>query len=246
MVGCFAFVGVCAISVLRTGFLRFVDLSTKKFDLIRQIIVFYYDGHFAIPAKLMFWGNILFPAITLLWSGFWLIRKRKTGVSTLLPGLLVCTVLNTVMAASVPALTSRYCGVPVRRCFPLRRKAVGRVHVRQPKVVFHSLRHSSTTYKLKLNHGDLKATQGDTGHAQIDMITSVYAHILDEDRKINAQKFESAFYANPDLRSVRPPEEPKESAPATLDLEALVEQLRKSPELANTLAALLVSAPSEK
>ena len=115
-----------------------------------------------------------------------------------------------------------------------------------PKVVFHSLRHSSTTYKLKLNHGDLKATQGDTGHAQIDMITSVYAHILDEDRKINAQKFESAFYANPDLRSVRPPEEPKEPAPATLDLETLVEQLRKSPELANTLAALLASAPSEK
>ena len=32
-----------------------------------------------------------------------------------------------------------------------------------PRVVFHSLRHSSTTYKLKLNHGDLKATQGDTG-----------------------------------------------------------------------------------
>ena len=29
-----------------------------------------------------------------------------------------------------------------------------------PRVVFHSLRHSSTTYKLKLNHGDLKATQG--------------------------------------------------------------------------------------
>ena len=69
-----------------------------------------------------------------------------------------------------------------------------------PNVVFHSLRHSSTTYKLKLNHGDLKATQGDTGHAEIDMITKVYAHILDEDRKINAQKFESAFYSNPDLR----------------------------------------------
>lgn len=109
-----------------------------------------------------------------------------------------------------------------------------------------ALRHSSTTYKLKLNHGDLKSTQGDTGHAQIDMITSVYAHILDKDRKINAQKFESAFYANPDLRSVRPPEEPKEPAPATLDLEALMEQLRKSPKLANTLAALLASAPSEK
>ena len=119
-------------------------------------------------------------------------------------------------------------------------------HAELPEVEFHSLRHSSTTYKLKLNHGDIKATQGDTGHSQADMVTKVYAHILDEDRKINAQKFESAFYANPDLRSVRPPEEPKESAPATLDLEALVEQLRKSPELANTLAALLASAPSEK
>ena len=70
-----------------------------------------------------------------------------------------------------------------------------------------------------------------------------YAHILDEDRKINAQKFESAFYANPNLRAVHPPEEPKEPAPATLDLEALVEQLRQSPELANTLAALLSAAP---
>ena len=83
-----------------------------------------------------------------------------------------------------------------------------------PKVVFHSLRHSSTTYKLKLNHGDLKATQGDTGHAEIDMITSIYAHILDEDRKVNAQKFETAFYAKPDLRNVRPPEEPAKSEPA--------------------------------
>ena len=78
------------------------------------------------------------------------------------------------------------------------------------------------------------------------MITSVYAHILDKDHKINVQKFESVFYANPDLRSVRPPEEPKEPAPATLDLEALVEQLSKSPELASTLAALLSAVPSEK
>ena len=105
-----------------------------------------------------------------------------------------------------------------------------------PNVVFHSLRHSSTTYKLKLNHGDLKATQGDTGHAQIDMITSIYAHILDEDRKINAQKFECAFYSNPDLRNVKPPKEQEQSQ--TVDLAALIEQLQKSPELANTLAAL--------
>lgn len=111
-----------------------------------------------------------------------------------------------------------------------------------PNVVFHSLRHSSTTYKLELNHGDLKATQGDTGHAEIDMITKVYAHILDEDRKINAQKFESAFYANPDLRNVKPP---VEEAPAPqIDLSALIVQLQNSPELANTLASIIAAQKS--
>ena len=74
----------------------------------------------------------------------------------------------------------------------------------------------------------------------------VYTYV-DENRKINAQKFESAFYANPDLCSVRSPEKTKEPVPATLDLEAPVEQLRKSPELANILTALLSAADeSEK
>lgn len=106
-----------------------------------------------------------------------------------------------------------------------------------PRVVFHSLRHSSTTYKLKLNNGDLKATQGDTGHAEIDMITSVYAHILDEDRKVNAQKFESAFYTAPDLRTVKAPEE--KSSEQTLDVATIIDQLQKSPELLSALTALI-------
>ena len=79
-----------------------------------------------------------------------------------------------------------------------------------PSVVFHSFRHSSTTYKLKLNHGDIKATQGDTGHSQADMITEVYSHILDEDRKVNAQKFDETFYKNSgvgvDQQTVKPQE----------------------------------------
>lgn len=111
-----------------------------------------------------------------------------------------------------------------------------------PDVVFHSLRHSSTTYKLKLNHGDIKATQGDTGHAQASMVTEVYAHILDEERKINAQKFEVTFYANPDMRpveqSLKPPKEPEGS----VDLQALVAQLQENPELAAQLKALLHTA----
>ncbi len=111
-----------------------------------------------------------------------------------------------------------------------------------PDVVFHSLRHSSTTYKLKLNHGDIKATQGDTGHAQASMVTEVYAHILDEERKINAQKFEMAFYASPDMRGVeRELNPPKEAEPA-VDLQKLVAQLQENPELAAQLKALLHTA----
>ena len=123
---------------------------------------------------------------------------------------------------------------------PLMPNTSTRIILKKPKT------DSSTTYKLKLNHGDLKATQGDTGHAEIDMITSIYAHILDEDRKVNAQKFETAFYAKPDLRNVRPPEEPAKSEPATLDLESLVEQLQKSPELASALAALIAAQAPAK
>lgn len=99
-----------------------------------------------------------------------------------------------------------------------------------PDVVFHSLRHSSTTYKLKLNKGDLKATQGDTGHAQIDMITEIYAHILDEDRKVNAQKFEAAFYANADMRPVEQSIRKETTTPVS-DPDALMKQIESKPEL---------------
>lgn len=36
--------------------------------------------------------------------------------------------------------------------------------------------------------------QGDSGHSQVSMVTNVYSHILDEDRKKNAELFEEAFY----------------------------------------------------
>jgi len=112
-----------------------------------------------------------------------------------------------------------------------------------PDVVFHSLRHSSTTYKLKLNHGNIKATQGDTGHAQADMVTDLYAHILDEDRKVNAQRFEAAFYANPDMRrtekEINPPPPPQTTG---IDLQSLFAQLQQNPEIACQLASILKGA----
>ena len=114
-----------------------------------------------------------------------------------------------------------------------------------PNVVFHSLRHSSTTYKLKINKGDVKATQGDTGHAQSDMVTQVYAHILDEDRKVNAQKFEMAFYANADLRGVEQRLR-AESAVAEPDSEILLKQLEAKPELMDAFTKKFVEQYGEQ
>lgn len=63
-----------------------------------------------------------------------------------------------------------------------------------PKVVFHSLRHSSTTYKLILTNGDIKSVQGDTGHAEAKMVLDVYGHIWNTKRQEIAQKIEQDFY----------------------------------------------------
>lgn len=56
-------------------------------------------------------------------------------------------------------------------------------------VVFHSLRHSSTSIKLQISRGNIKAVQGDTGHAQARMVTEVYAHTNNEERLLLAQKW---------------------------------------------------------
>ena len=121
-----------------------------------------------------------------------------------------------------------------------------------PKVVFHSLRHTSTTYKLKLSGGDIKAVQGDTGHAQATMVTERYAHILDDDRRVNAARFQKEFYGGGDTSSAEPAaavDAPKAAQPASdllqnLDAAAkqqlLLKLLTESPEMSALLTALSV------
>ena len=105
-----------------------------------------------------------------------------------------------------------------------------------PKIVFHSLRHSSITYKLKLNGGDMKSVQGDSGHAQAKMVADVYSHIIDEDRMMNAQRFEDTFYSpkKEDLENEQ--KKAADSAPES-DQELLMKLLAK-PEMAALLKTL--------
>ena len=48
----------------------------------------------------------------------------------------------------------------------------------------------------------MKSVQGDSGHARMDMVADVYSHIIDEDRRYNAQKFEEQFYNAKGLKNV--------------------------------------------
>ncbi len=106
-----------------------------------------------------------------------------------------------------------------------------------PKVVFHSLRHSSITYKLKLNGGDVKAVQGDSGHSQTSMVTDVYSHILDDDRRVNAQLFEDAFYGGKGADPGSKDETVKASVPPGVDAE-LFSKLLSNPDAIELLKAL--------
>ena len=105
-----------------------------------------------------------------------------------------------------------------------------------PKVVFHSLRHSSITYKLKLNGGDMKSVQGDSGHAQVKMVADVYSHIIDDDRRINAERMEQAFYSGRTAVAEQPAVSPT-PAPADED-QALLQKLLANPEMAALLKSL--------
>ena len=103
-------------------------------------------------------------------------------------------------------------------------------------VVFHSLRHSSTSLKLKLSRGNIKAVQGDTGHAEARMVTDTYAHGFDADRKLIAQEMDSGFFSK-----VGADQKPVEADSATVDL--LKQLVRQHPEL---LTELLKEASGER
>lgn len=91
---------------------------------------FYFDSRLPFPVHVMFLGNILIPAATLLWSAIWLIRQKRVKKSSclskqmdekaaisakrdrrqdiLLAGLLVCALFQTLFAAIVPSMQNKY------------------------------------------------------------------------------------------------------------------------------------------
>ena len=68
-------------------------------------------------------------------------------------------------------------------------------HPEFEKIVFHGLRHSSATYQLIESGGNIKAVQGNTGHATTGILMDTYAHTQDKPRLELAEKLEADFYS---------------------------------------------------
>lgn len=79
-----------------------------------------------------------------------------------------------------------------RQIAALLRKLIADYNLRP--VVFHSLRHCSASLKLQIGGGNIKAVQVDTGHAQSRMVTDLYAHTNNEERRRLAEKVETDFF----------------------------------------------------
>lgn len=101
--------------------------------------------------------------------------------------------------------------------------------IKLPKVVFHSFRHCSATLKLKLSGGNIKAVQGDTGHSQARMVTELYAHLNNYDRRELARKMDTDFFERNSHK--------KEAA--TSEADEAYRLLQQNPEIARLVVAAL-------
>jgi integrase len=111
-------------------------------------------------------------------------------------------------------------------------------HPEFERIVFHSLRHSSATYYLMISDGDIKAVQGNTGHAQAGTLVNVYAHIQQESRRELAQKFSNEFYP----KEFYPKEENKPVERTVLDAQELLQLLQNADPLVKKQLALALFA----
>ena len=106
-----------------------------------------------------------------------------------------------------------------------------------PLIEFHGLRHSSVTYKLIVSEGDVKAVQGDSGHASAGMVTDTYSHIQTSRQQMLTAKFGRDFYEPKFSENVA--EDHVEISSDEMLLSEMAEQFKKHPEMLKKLLAAM-------
>ncbi len=69
---------------------------------------FYSDSRFPIPVHIMFWGNIIVPAISFLLSVVWYVVHKKWSFNRYILVAAIFSLINTGFAASVPIIQNTY------------------------------------------------------------------------------------------------------------------------------------------
>lgn len=69
---------------------------------------FYSDSRFPIPVHIMFWGNIIVPAISFLLSVVWYVVHKKWSFNRYILIAAIFSLINTGFAASVPIIQNTY------------------------------------------------------------------------------------------------------------------------------------------
>ena len=115
-------------------------------------------------------------------------------------------------------------------------------HPEFTRIVFHGLRHSSATYQLIESGGNIKAVQGNTGHATTGILMDTYAHTQDKPRLELAEKLEADFYSQ-DIGSPKSGSVPvKENLPDSIQItpEGMLKVVRQmNPEQRREFTRLL-------
>ena len=124
-------------------------------------------------------------------------------------------------------------------CYKMFRQWQARMGGKYPSIVFHGLRHSSSTYKLEISEGDIKSVQGDTGHQTANVLMNTYAHIRNQPRIQLTQKIAQDFYgkqeAPPAVEGCGGP-----SQPAVTD-QLILAMIKNSPQLQQKLLGALLA-----
>ena len=94
----------------------------------------------------------------------------------------------------------------------------------------------------KKGQDKIKETLGASGHSQINMVTDVYSHIIDDDRRKNAELFEEAFYEKKDLDPSMHAHAAGKTVELPTDVDAeLLAKVLSNPEMAALLSTLAKS-----
>lgn len=92
--------------------------------------------------------------------------------------------------------------------------------------------------KLMLSGGNINGVQGDTGHVQASMVTERYTHILDDNHRVNAERFRQQFYSDPASEEPAKQPDPIQELDAGGEQALLFKLLTESPEMATMIKSL--------